>query len=72
MDYWEAQDRKDMIKQAEQEGRVVDNIDYRKSLMERVNKGEITLEEAQAELKRVKRSAVANGKITRNQAWNGH
>ena len=38
-----------------------DNLNVRMELMERVKKGEITLEEAQEELKRIKRYAKRNG-----------
>lgn len=57
---------------AEEKGIVADNTDYRKALMARVHSGEISLEQAQTELKSVKRNAKANGKITRNQAYNGY
>jgi hypothetical protein len=34
-----------------------------------MNRGEITLEQAQAELKQIKRGAKAAGKTTRARAW---
>jgi len=39
------------------------------ALMERVNRGEISLAEAQAELAKVKRSAKRNGLKTRSQVY---
>lgn len=59
------------IKDAENDGRVADSMDVRKALMARVTAGEITLEDAQAELKRIKRNAKRNGMVTRNQAFRG-
>jgi len=61
--------KRDAIKQAESEGKVADSMDYRKALMERVHSGEITLEAAQAELKRTKRNAGKNGKTTRSSVF---
>jgi hypothetical protein len=71
MDSTEFRDRRDWQKQAEADGRVADRMDVRLALMERVHNGEITLEAAQAELARIKRSAKRNGQITRNQAFLG-
>jgi hypothetical protein len=61
----EAQDK------AEAEGRVADSAEYRLALMARVRAGEITLEEAQSELAKVKRNAKRNGQVTRNQVFRG-
>ncbi len=58
-------------KQAEADGRVADSMEVRKVLLARVKSGEITLAQAQAELKRIKRGAKAAGKVTRNQAFCG-
>ena len=41
--------------------KTADNIDVRKELLERVKRGEMTLEEAQAELAKIKRDAKRNG-----------
>jgi len=60
--------RRAAMKQAEADGKVADSMEVRMALMKRVHDGEITLEEAQAELARIKRGAKANGQITRNQA----
>lgn len=70
--FWNMQAQKDTLRQAEAEGRVADNLHYRKELMQRVHDGEMTLEQAQAELKAVKRNARKNGQVTRSQAWNGY
>ena len=69
MDPWVRSQKFDAMKQAETEGKVADSMDYRMALMERVHKGEITLEQAQAELKRTKRNAKKNGLTTRNSVF---
>lgn len=63
-------DKRAEVNRAEAAGEVADSMEVRSALMERVRKGEITLEAAQAELKRIKRGAKAVGKVTRNQAFN--
>ncbi len=67
--FWTAERKKDALRQAEAEERIVDSMDVRLKLMERVRTGEITLEEAQAELKKIKRGAKSAGKVTRSQAF---
>jgi len=69
MDPWVSSRKHDAIKKAEAEGKVADSMEYRMALMERVHKGEITLEQAQTELKRVKRNAKKNGMTTRNSVF---
>jgi hypothetical protein len=54
---------------AEAEGKVADSLEVRMALLERVRTGEITLETAQADLKRIRRGAKKAGKITRAQAY---
>lgn len=71
MDPLEVAARRDHIKAREAEGAVADSMEVRKALMARFHAGEITLEEAQAQLKRIQRGAKAAGKITRKQAWLG-
>lgn len=67
---WERrQDKSDEVKRAEAAGEIADSKEVRLALMKRVYAGEITLEEAQAELARIKRSAKAQGKTTRSRAW---
>lgn len=62
-------DKKEALKQAEAAGQVADSMEVRSALMARVDSGEITLAQAQDELKRIKRGAKAAGKVTRNQAF---
>lgn len=50
-------------------GNVADSMEVRMALMERVRSGEITLEQAQSELKKIKSGAKRAGKITRAQAY---
>jgi hypothetical protein len=57
---------------AEADGRVADNIDVRMELVRKMHSGEMTLDEVQAELKRIKRDAKKNGKVTRQQAYRGY
>ncbi len=59
------------LRAAEEQGIVADDMDYRLSLVESVHNGDISLEDAQKELRKVKRDAKKNGKLTRNQAFNG-
>ena len=63
--------RRQAQRDAEATGRVADSMEVRRALMERVHSGEITLEDAQAQLKRLKTKAKSNGQITRNQAFRG-
>ncbi len=71
VDYWEVRQRREAQKQLEEEGKVADSMEVRRALMKKVHSGEITLEEAQAQLARIKRNASKSGKITRNQAYTG-
>lgn len=54
---------------AEAAGEVADSMAVRLDIVRRVNAGEITLEEGQAELKRIKRAAKRAGKTTRGRVW---
>jgi hypothetical protein len=69
--FWRNKARHDAMNQAEAEGRVADSLEVRMALMKRVKTGEITLEQAQTELKKIKRGAKKAGKVTRNQAFRG-
>ena len=71
MDYFKHSARMDHQRALEAQGKVADSMDVRLALIERMNAGELTLDEVQAELKRIKRKAKANGQITRAQAYNG-
>lgn len=62
-------DKTAALKQAEASGVVADSHEVRLALMARVGKGEITLEQAQAELKKIKAGAKKAGKVTRAQAF---
>jgi len=62
-------DKRQNLKQCEANGEVADSLDVRMALMEKVHSGECTLEEIQTELKKIKRNAKKNGKITRTQAF---
>jgi uncharacterized membrane protein YjjP (DUF1212 family) len=50
-------------------GLIADNDEVRLQLMQRVHNKEITLEQAQAELKKIKKSAKKNGQLTKAQAF---
>jgi hypothetical protein len=65
-----AMDKKAARNEAESRGEVADSMQVRLALMERVNKGEITLEEAQKQLRKIKANAKKNGLVTRSQAYN--
>lgn len=62
-------DKRHALNEAEQAGKVADNIDVRKALMARVHNGEITLAQAQAELKKIKSGAKKAGLLTRAQTF---
>lgn len=65
-----ALDKKIARKEAEAAGAVSDSGAVRLALMQRVHSGEITLEQAQAELKKIKRDGKKAGLVTRAQAYN--
>jgi len=69
MDPFRANDKRRAVQRAEESGEVADSMAVRKALMARVTSGEITLAQAQQELKRIKRGAGKAGKRTRNQVW---
>jgi len=64
-----AMDKREAVKDAEKNGQVADNMEVRMALMARVDSGEITLAQAQAELIKIKKSAKKNGQMTRAQAF---
>jgi hypothetical protein len=69
-DRWQAgQDKRAAVNAAEAAGEVADSMSVRAVLVERMKSGEITHEQALAELKRIKRGAKAAGKTTRARAW---
>lgn len=69
MDYFEAKRRNGLVKSAEADGQIADSMEVRVALIERMKKGELTLDQVQSELKRIKRQAKKNGLITRAQAF---
>lgn len=66
-----ALDKREALKASEDAGHVADSMEVRKALMASVHSGEITLAQAQAELKAIKAGAKRNGKVTRSQAFSG-
>lgn len=66
MDPTELAQRKSALKKAESEGAVADTMSVRLALMERVRSGEITLQQAQAELAKLKSQARKDGQLLRN------
>ena len=64
-----ALEKKAAVKREEQAGNVVDSMEVRRALMARLDAGELTLDQAQEELKRIKRGAKKAGKLTRAQAF---
>ncbi len=71
MDPFEVAARQDHVKAQEAAGKVADSMDVRRALMRRFHAGEITLEDAQAQLKAIQRGAKKNGQTTRAKAWSG-
>jgi hypothetical protein len=68
-DYFIHKQKMDNQRAAEAEGKVADSLKVRMDLMERVHAGEITLADAQEQLKKIKRGAKNNGQITRAAAY---
>lgn len=64
-----AMDKRQALKDAEAAGQVADSMEVRMALMARVRSGEITLTQAQAELKMIKSGAKKAGMVTRAQAF---
>lgn len=62
-------DKRVAVQIAEEQGLIADSMEFRSSLLLRVQNEEITIEEALAELAKVKREAKRNGKKTRAQVW---
>lgn len=64
-----AMEKRETVRSAEANGQVADSMEVRLALVHRMNTGELTLAQVQAELKRIKRDAKKNGKVTRAQAF---
>lgn len=62
-------DKRVALQLAEEQGIVADSTDFRQALVSKIKAGEVTVEQAQAELRKVKREAKKNGKKTRSQIW---
>ena len=62
-------DKRVALQIAEEQGLVADGSELRASLVAKVHAGEMTIEQVQAELRRVKREAKKNGMKTRDQIW---
>lgn len=61
--------KKQAVWASEAEGEVADSMDVRRALIAKMHSGEMTLEQVQAELKRIQRGAKAKGQVTRAQAY---
>jgi len=70
MDFWQASEKRQAVNKAEAAGEIADSMEVRAALVAKLDSGEMTLDEVQAELKKIKRNAKKSGKITRSQAWN--
>lgn len=69
MDYLKHSAKMAAVRQQEAAGQVADSMDVRKALIARMNAGELTLEQVQAELKHIKRGAGKAGQTTRAAAY---
>ena len=67
--YEASQDKRKAVENAEAKGVVSDSMDVRMELMKQVKNGDIALEEAQSELKRIKRVGNKQGLKTREQVF---
>lgn len=65
MNFEKVREVKKALRADEAAGKVADSLDVRKALMARFHSGEITLEQAQQELAKIKRGAKSNGQSTR-------
>lgn len=61
--------KKEALHEAEKLGVLADSMEVRLQLIEKMHAGEMTLEQVQQELKRIKRNAKKNGLMTRSQVW---
>jgi hypothetical protein len=59
--------QRDAMKKAEAAGEVADGHSVRMELVRKMHAGEMTLEEVQAELRRIQRNAKREGRKTRDQ-----
>lgn len=64
-----ALDKRAHTNECEARGLVADSKEVRMDLIRRMDAGELTLDQVQDELKRIKRNAKKNGQLTREQAY---
>jgi len=57
------------LDEADAKGEVSDTMEIRLNLMEKVHSGELTLDEAQKQLKEIKKQGSKKGLLTRAQKW---
>lgn len=62
-------DKRVALQIAEEQGIVADSTELRQALVAKLQSGEMTLQQVQDELRKVKREAKKNGKKTRSQIW---
>lgn len=62
-------DKRVALQIAEEQGLVADSTEFRQALVAKLESGEMTIEQVQEELRKVKREAKKNGKKTREQIW---
>ncbi|WP_274141051.1 hypothetical protein [Pseudomonas putida] len=62
-------DKRVALQIAEEQGLVADSTEFRQALVAKLESGEMTIDQAQEELRKVKREAKKNGKKTREQIW---
>ncbi|CAI8754443.1 hypothetical protein [Pseudomonas chlororaphis] len=62
-------DKRVALQIAEEQGIVADSTEFRRSLVTKIESGELTLQQAKDELRKVKREAKKSGKKTRSQIW---
>jgi len=69
MNYETTRRKRRALDAADANGKIADSTEVRLEIMRRIHAGEITLAEGQAELKKIKRNATKDGKMTREQTW---
>lgn len=62
-------DKRVALQIAEEQELVADSTEFRQGLVAKLQSGEMTVQQAQDELRKVKREAKKNGKKTRSQIW---